>query len=51
MMLIQKLNILFSINDPIANIRLYALARPKVNSRYYLTFKSTFQAEKLKKLA
>ena len=42
---IQKLYILFSIDDPIANIRLYVLARPKVNSRYYLTVYQHFNSK------
>ena len=36
----KKFHILFSMDDPIANISLYVLGRPKVNFRY--TFKSTF---------
>ena len=42
----EKFNILFYIDNPIiANISVYVpvLGRPKGNSRYYLTFKSTFK--------
>ena len=42
----EKLLILFSIDNYIANISFYALSWPKLNFGWYLTFEITFYALK-----